>query len=105
MPRLQDRGDSLDAINRLYVFTGRRERRGGGFNALQIILNNCGNALYFRTSDIQTQDNLRQRIPDPPVPNRPHVIKVQPLTTLAVGSCYALRSNGSWGLFKVHLPK
>jgi hypothetical protein len=77
---------------------------GGGYNALQIMLNNCGNALYFRTSDIQTQDNLRQRIPDPPVPDRPHVIKVRPLATLPVGSCYALRANGSWGLFNVHLP-
>jgi len=78
---------------------------GGGFNALQIMLNNCGNALYFRTSDIQTQDNLRQRIPDPPVRDRPHVIKVRPLATLPVGNCYALRSNGSWGLFQVHLNK
>jgi len=77
---------------------------GGGYNALQIILNNCGNALYFRTSDIQTQNHLRQRIPDPPVPNRPHVINVRPLTSLSVGSCYALRANGSWGLFQVHLP-
>jgi len=83
----------------------RLERSAGsGFNALQIILNNCGNALYFRTSDIHTQENLRQRIPDPPFPNRPHVIKVRPLTTLPVGSCYALRANGTWGLFQVHLP-
>lgn len=78
---------------------------GSGYNALQIMLNNCGNALYFRTSDIQTQDNVRQRTPDPPVSGRPHVIKVRPLATLPVGSCYALRSNGSWGLFQVHLRK
>jgi hypothetical protein len=32
------------------------------------------------------------------------VIKVRPLATLPVGSCYALRANGSWGLFNVHLP-
>jgi hypothetical protein len=50
---------------------------------------------------IQTQDNLRQRIPDPPVRERPHVIKVRTLATLPVGSCYALRSNGSWGPFQV----
>lgn len=78
---------------------------GGSRNALQIILNNCGNALYFRTPDIQTQENLQQRIPGPPKPDRPHVIKVRPLTSLGVGNCYALRCNGSWGLFQVHLPE
>lgn len=77
---------------------------GGSKSALHMILNNCGNALYFRTPDIQTQDNLQQRIPGPPVPDRPHVIKVRPLTSLGVGNCYALRCNGSWGLFQVHLP-
>lgn len=77
---------------------------GGSKSALHMILNNCGNALYFRTPDIQTQDNLQQRIPGPPVPDRPHVIKVRPLTSLSVGNCYALRCNGSWGLFQVHLP-
>jgi hypothetical protein len=78
---------------------------GGGRNALQMLLNNCGNAMYFRTPDIQTQENLQQRIPGPPMPGRPHVIKVRPLTSLGVGNCYALRCNGSWGLFQVHLPR
>ena len=77
---------------------------GGGKNALDIMLNNCGNALYFRTSDIRTQDNLRERIPRCPRPNGLHVINVRPLTTLPVGSCYATRCNGKWGLFQVHLP-
>jgi hypothetical protein len=76
---------------------------GGSKNALHMILNNCGNALYFRTPDIQTQDNLMQRIPGPPVPDRPHVIRVRPLTSLGVGNCYALRCDGTWGLFQVHL--
>jgi|GEM_PF-3795834 len=74
-------------------------------NALDMLLNNCGNALYFRTPDIQTKENLRERIPSAPVPNRPHVLQVRPLTSLSVGSCYALRCNGSWGLCQVHLPK
>jgi hypothetical protein len=34
---------------------------------------------------------------------RPHVIKVRPLTSLATGSCYALRADGGWGLFQVQL--
>jgi hypothetical protein len=75
----------------------------GGGHALQIMINNCGNAFYFRTSDIQTQDNLFKRIPNPPVGGRPHVLAVRPLTSLGVGSCYALRANGSWGLFQVRV--
>jgi hypothetical protein len=74
-----------------------------GKNCLQIILNNCGNALYFRTTDIQTQENIQQRIPMPPVPNRPHVVQIRPLSSLSVGQCYALRCDGTWGLFKVSL--
>jgi hypothetical protein len=74
-----------------------------GKNCLQIIVNNCGNALYFRTTDIHTQENVEQRIPGPPVPNRPHVVKVRPLSSLSVGQCYALRCDGTWGLFKVQL--
>jgi hypothetical protein len=77
--------------------------RGGGRNALQIILNNCANALYFRTSDVLTQEHLRERIPEAPVQGRPHVVKVRPLTSLPRGSCYALQANGSWGIFQVHL--
>jgi hypothetical protein len=75
----------------------------GGGSSLQVILNNCGNALYFRTTDIQTQEDVLQRIPGPPVPNRPHVVKVRPLSSLSVGQCYALRCDGTWGLFKVQL--
>jgi hypothetical protein len=71
--------------------------------ALQVMLNNCGNSLYFRSTDIATQDNVQARIPQCPVQGRPHVIRVRPLTSLAPGSCYALRANGKWGLFHVHL--
>jgi hypothetical protein len=74
-------------------------------NALNMLLNNCGNAMYFRTPDIQTKENLTERIPLPPVSGRPHILKVRPLTSLGVGQCYALRCNGSWGLFQVHLPE
>jgi len=73
--------------------------------ALQIVLNNCGNSLFFRTSDVQTQENLRERIPQAPMPDRPHVVRVRPLASLPVGCCYALRANGAWGLFQVHLPE
>jgi hypothetical protein len=72
-------------------------------SALQVMLNNCGNALYFRSSDIATQESVQARIPDCPMAGRPHVIKVRPLTSLATGSCYALRADGGWGLFQVQL--
>ena len=74
-----------------------------GASALQVMLNNCGNALYFRSSDISTQESVQARIPECPVQGRPHVVKVRPLTSLGTGSCYALRANGTWGLFQVHL--
>ena len=54
---------------------------------------------------LKLAENLEQRIPGPPVPGRPHVLKVRPLTSLGVGHCYALRCNGTWGLFKVRLPE
>jgi hypothetical protein len=73
--------------------------------ALDMLLNNCGNGLYFRTPDIQTKENLAERIPLPPVQGRPHILKVRPLTSLGVGQCYALRCNGSWGLFQVQLQE
>ncbi|HTZ90710.1 MAG TPA: hypothetical protein VMA71_10220 [Alloacidobacterium sp.] len=74
-----------------------------GTSALQVMLNNCGNALYFRSSDIATQQNVQARIPECPVLGRPHVVKVRPLTSLGTGSCYAMRANGTWGLFHVHV--
>jgi hypothetical protein len=77
----------------------------GGDNALEILLNNCGTALYFRTSDIRTQNNVRERIPGPPVRNRPHVVQVRPLASLPVGCCYATQCSGKWGLFQVHLSE
>ena len=91
------------ATQSLAAMTNRLEQAHAGKSALAMILNNCGNALYFRTPDIETQENLQQRIPGPPVPGRPHVIKVRPLTSLGVGQCYALRCNGEWGLFRVAL--
>jgi hypothetical protein len=93
------------ATQSLAAMEYRLDQSPSGRSALQMLLNNCGNAMYFRTPDIRTQENLEQRIPGAPVPGRPHVVKVRPLTSLGVGNCYALRCNGTWGLFQVHLPK
>jgi hypothetical protein len=92
------------ATQSIAAMANRLEQFQAGKSALAMMLNNCGNALYFRTPDIETQDHLMQRIPGAPVPNRPHVVKVRPLASLGVGQCYALRCNGTWGLFQVHLP-
>jgi hypothetical protein len=64
----------------------RLEGSFGGRHALDIILNNCGNSLYFRTPDIHTQNNLRDRIPEAPIAGRMHVVKVRPLASLNRGS-------------------
>jgi len=91
------------ATQSLAAMMNRLEQAHAGKSTLAMILNNCGNALYFRTPDIQTQENLQQRIPAPPVSGRPHVLRVRPLASLAVGQCYALRCDGTWGLFKVQI--
>jgi hypothetical protein len=77
--------------------------RSAAASSLQVILNNCSNALYFRSRDVSTQESVRARIHECPVHGRPHVVKVRPLTSLSIGGCHAPRANGSWGLFQVHL--
>jgi hypothetical protein len=93
------------ATQSLASIAHRLEPFPSGKTAMEMLLNNCGNALYFRTTDIRTQENLEQRIPGAPVQGRPHVLKVRPLTSLGTGNCYALRCDGTWGLFQVRLPK
>lgn len=71
---------------------------GGAKNALDIILNNCGNAMYFRTSEIQTRNNVQSRILAPPMANRPHVMRVRTLASHVTRVYYALRCDGNQSL-------
>jgi hypothetical protein len=78
---------------------------GGGDNALEIMLNNCGTALYFRTSDIRMQNSVRERIPGPPCLKKAACGQSEAAGKSTRGGCYATQCNRKWGLFQVHLPK
>jgi hypothetical protein len=65
--------------------------------ALEVLLGNTGTKLFFRSTDPALKSRLIASLPEPPVAGRPHVAQVRPPTTLQVGECYYLRSNGSWG--------
>jgi hypothetical protein len=84
----------------------RLEGDSPGFRAitsLDILLNNCGNQFYFRTNDLEVQDRLRRLIPEPPIPGRPHVTALRPVTTLQTGQMYYLTCDGKWGVSRIDL--
>ena len=72
-------------------------------SSINIILNNTGNKLFFRNTDIDTLYKLEKLIPTPFKSDRPHVIEVRPPSTLGVGECYYLQSNGDWGRRKINI--
>jgi hypothetical protein len=65
--------------------------------ALQILLNNTGNDLYFRNTDIDTQRLILELMPAPHAYGKPHLAQVRPVSTLQVGECYYMLSNGNLG--------
>lgn len=71
--------------------------------ALAVMMNNIGNKFFFRNTDPNTIDFLRQQIPAPPGAG-PHVITVRPLSTLQPGEPYFLLANGCWGRRQVVFP-
>lgn len=73
-----------------------------GDSALDIVLNNTGNKLFFRNTDINTVDRLGKLLPTNPL-GGPHVVSQRPLATLSVGECYYVMSDGSWGRTRVEL--
>ncbi|MHB8240332.1 MAG: type IV secretory system conjugative DNA transfer family protein [Vulcanimicrobiaceae bacterium] len=73
-----------------------------GGASLDIVLNNTGNKVFFRNTDIGTADRLMSLLPASK-PNTPHVVAERPLATLSVGECYFLMSDGSWGRSRVEL--
>lgn len=72
-------------------------------SSLNILLNNTGNKLFFRNTDLDTIRKLASLIPQPYTNSKPHVISVRPPSTLKPGECYYLLSNGRWGRAKVEL--
>ncbi len=75
----------------------------GGLHSLDVLMNNTGNKLFFRNTDVTTQQWLKQVFPLPHAPNKPHVIEVRPTSTLQVGEAYYLWSNGKLGRSRIRL--
>lgn len=74
-----------------------------GHHAINIILNNTGTKLFFRTTDTGTAASLCDLIPAPVYPGRPHVVRVRPPSTLQPGECYFVAVNGRVGRGQVRL--
>lgn len=70
--------------------------------ALDVLLANCGNKYWFRSTDPDTIAYLRRAIPHS---GAQHVIDVRPPTTLRVGECYYLMADGSIGRRQIRLAK
>lgn len=68
--------------------------------SLEVLLNNTGNKLYFRNTDIDTQSALKSLLPIAPH-GGPHVLEMRPVTTLATGECYYMLTTGQWGRARV----
>jgi DNA polymerase III delta prime subunit len=68
-----------------------------GEHAIDVILINTGTKLFFRTTDNDTANSLSGLISAPPQPNKQHVVRVRPLSTLKPGECYYLLVNGKAG--------
>ena len=68
----------------------------GSEAALEIMMANCGTKLFFRSTDVSTQERLQKLLPAAPVQGRPHVAQVRPASTLRTGESYALLSDGGW---------
>lgn len=71
--------------------------------ALDVMINNCGNKMFFRNTDLPTVGLLQNLIPGPQIPGRPHVVEARPPSTLSPGECYFMLSRGAWGRGKVSL--
>lgn len=65
--------------------------------ATRALLNNCGNRMWFRSIDPQTQSEVRSIYPFQESHCRPHVLDVRPLSKLETGSAYYLTAFGQQG--------
>ena len=72
--------------------------------SLGILMNNTGNKLFFRNTDQETQECLEKLFPRSPDPRDPSLLGLRPVSSLAVGECYYLFSDGRMGRGRVRLP-
>lgn len=92
------------SLNALRLRLRHLDPQGPADDALNSLVNNAGNKYFFRNTDIDTVRRVRQLLPDPPLLGRPHVADVRPLSTLDIGECYYLLSNGRWGRRQIVVP-
>ncbi len=81
-----------------YVFDDER-----GNHSINIIINNTGTKLFFRTTDSNTVNTLTDLIPHPVNNEKPHVVRVRPPSTLQTGECYYILANGMTGRGQVRI--
>jgi hypothetical protein len=74
-------------------------------SALDILMNNTGNKLFFRNTDNNTHQRIKAIIPPAPVAGKPHLLDVRPLSALVAGECYYLFSSGRFGRAQVELRR
>lgn len=67
------------------------------------ILNNIGTRIMMRSVDDETQSAAVNIYPFPRQHERPHIISVRPLATLATGEYYYVTSDGRYGRTQVRL--
>lgn len=79
-----------------------QEGRNGEI-AVRGILNNTANKLFFRSVDHETESQTKKLVPKPPVAGHEHILDVRPLTSLRIGECYYLRSDGEWGREQINI--
>ena len=74
-------------------------------SSLDIILNNIGTKLFFRSTDSSTQKKLKTFLP--PNPYRRvdcgHVADVFTMSMLSRGECYFMATSGKWGRSKIEI--
>ena len=75
-----------------YVFSDKK-----GENSINILLNNTGTKLFFRTTDAGVSKILTDLIPAPVRIDRPHLVAARPPSTLQVGECYYVSAGGASG--------
>jgi hypothetical protein len=71
--------------------------------ALETLLLNTSTKLWFRSTDTATKELLRQLVPAPHQPGRPHVVDVCPPSSLETGECYVVGAGG-WSRGHVQRP-
>ena len=73
--------------------------------SLNIILNNVGTKLFFRSTDEKTQDKLKTFLPPNPYKrvDSGHVADVFTVSMLSRGECYFMTTSGKWGRTKIEI--